>query len=158
MFDSTQQTTQLLVCIVTRPAEMQHIREQGCYRIPLQHAPRGLAVSYLAFYLTAAFGKQRWAIHEYAEVLSVSIARRCEILPEQADHPRAQQRYLRYSLGPLQALAVAVPSRRLRRITFIPTSLEQLLSARDVSELWQSRSALGAEALWAAGIGRRSLH
>ncbi len=152
-----QQHMAVLVCVVTRPAEMQRIRQEGWYRIPLAHAPHGLSVAYLAFYLTAAFTSQRWAIYEYAEVLSISIARRDELLPEQAQHPRAQQRYLRYALGPLIALPQPIASRTWRRICFIPTTLGQLLSARDVGELWNRHSPNSSESIWGAGIGRRSL-
>ena len=159
MFEESSQINQrVLVCIVTQPSDMQRICDAGWYRIPLIHAPRGLSVGYLAFYLTAAFNSQRWSILEYAQVLSISIARRYELLPEQAQHPRAQQRYLRFSLGALQRLAQPIPSRKWRRISFIPTTLEQLLSARDVSELWNTNSFNGYDELWGAGIGRRSLH
>lgn len=159
MFEEHSQASQrVLVCIVTQPSEMQRIRTESWYRIPLLHAPQGLSVGYLAFYLTAAFACQRYCILEYAQVVSISIARRCELLPEQAQHPRAQQRYLRYNLGVLQSLAQPIPSRKWRRISFIPTTLTQLLHAGDVSELWDSNTPGDYTALWGAGIGRRSLH
>ena len=41
-----------------------------------------------------------------------------------------------------------IPSRRLRRITFIPTTLARLLEADEINDLWIKSSA--QERLWAA--------
>ena len=72
-----------------------------------------------------------------AAVRAVGIATRAALLPDEAGHPRAGERYYRFALGPLLALPAPLPSRRLRRITFIPTTYGQLLRARDVAELWR---------------------
>ncbi len=39
-------------------------------------------------------------------------------------------------IGPLWQLPQPIPSRRLRRITFIPTTLARLLAAREINGLW----------------------
>jgi hypothetical protein len=147
----------VLVAIVTRPRDLAAAREQGWYRIPLARAPRGLHAEYLAFYQTAAFGAERWAVRYLAEVRSVGVAARALLLPEEASHPRAGQRYYRFALGPLLALPVPLPSRRLRRISFIPTTAGQLLRARDVAELWRPPEDAedGWDMLWGAGVNRR---
>src|SRR5690242_14123539 len=107
----------VLVVVVTRPRDMAKAREEGWYRIPLARAPRALAAECLAFYQTAAFGDERWAVRYLAAVRAVSLAQRATLLPEEAGHPRAQERYYRFALGPLRALPQPLPSRRLRRIT-----------------------------------------
>jgi len=53
----------------------------------------------------------------------------------------------------VQELARPIPSRRLRRITFIPTTLSTLLRANEVCDLW-SRGADQGE-LWSALTLRR---
>ena len=142
---------------LTRPRHLAAAREQGWYRIPLPRAPRGLHAEYLAFYQTAAFGAERWAVRYLAEVRSVGVAARALLLPQEASHPRAGQRYYRFALGPLLALPVPLPSRRLRRISFIPTTAGQLLRARDVAELWRPPEDAedGWDVLWGAGVNRR---
>ena len=146
----------VLVAVVTRPRDLAAAREQGWYRIPLLRAPRALHAEHLAFYQTAAFSAERWSVRYVAPVLSVSIATRAALLPDEPLHPRAGQRYYRFALGPLQALPFAVPSRRLRRITFIPTTLGELLRARDVAELWRPAedTVAGWDALWGAGVNQ----
>ena len=147
----------VLVVVVTRPRDLAAARAEGWYRIPLDRAPRALAAEHLAFYQTAAFGDERWAVRYIAAVLRVGVATRAALLPDEAGHPRAAARYYRFALGPLRALPVPVPSRRLRRVTFIPTTFGQLLRARDVAELWRPRedAEQGWEGVWGAGVNRR---
>jgi hypothetical protein len=147
----------VLVAIVNRQRDMAAARDEGWYRIPLARAPRALHAEYLAFYQTAVFGGERWAVRYLAEVRTVGIATRAALLPSEAGHPRAAERYYRFALGPLCALRVPLPSRRLRRIAFIPTTIGQLLRARDLNELWRpdQDSAAGWDELWGAGVNRR---
>src|SRR5438874_1922828 len=155
--DDIPTDARVLVAVVTRPRDLAKARDEGWYRVPLVRAPRALAAEYLAFYQTAAFGGERWAVRYLAPVQAVGVARRVALLPEEPMHPRAAQRYYRFALGPLLALPVPLPSRRLRRICFIPTTVGQLLRARDVAELWRPREDAGADwgELWGAGVNRR---
>ena len=149
-------TARVLVAVVTRPIDRAAARERGWYRVPLARAPRALHAEYLAFYQTAAFGAERWAVRYIAPVLSVSIATRAALLPDEPRHPRAGERYYRFALGRLQVLPFVVPSRRLRRITFIQTTFGELLRARDVAELWRPAedAVSGWEAIWGAGVNQ----
>ncbi len=155
--DELDPAARVLVAVVTRPCDLAAVREAGWYRIPVARAPAALDAEYLAFYQTAAFGAERWAVRYYATVRAVTLAARAELLPGEPAHPRAAQRYYRFALGALQALAVPVLSRRLRRLAFIPTTAGQLLAARDVCELWHSGriGEVGWEDLWGAGVNRR---
>jgi hypothetical protein len=155
--DERSPEARVLLVVVMRPRDWQAIREEGWYRIPLARAPRALHAEYLAFYPTAACGAERWAVRAYAAVQAVTITTRAALLPDEANHSRAAERYYRFALGPLQLLPAPLPSRRLRRVSFIPTTLGQLLAARDVAELWGAPAdpAAGWEALWGAGVNRR---
>ena len=155
--DDISPGTRVLVAIVSRPRDLAAARDEGWYRVPLARAPSALHAEFLAFYQTAAFGAERWAVRYLAPVRAVGISTRAALLPEEAGHPRAAERYYRFALGPLQTLAAPLPSRRLRRITFIPTTAGQLLRARDVAELWRPVEELeyGWEQLWGAGVNRR---
>ena len=148
----------VLVGVITRTADLRLAREEGWYRVPVARAPRQLAAAYLALYQTAAFGAERWAVRYYAPILRYRIALRSELLPGEGAHPRANERYYRLDLGPLQALPVPVPARRLRRITFIATSFGQLRRAADVVDLWRPlEDNAPADDIWAAGIAGRSV-
>ncbi len=139
----------VLVVVLNDPADLARARDLGWYRIPLARAPQRVAADYLAFYQTGVFPpEERWTVRRLAPVHGYRIAARRELLPDEPDHPRADDRYYRVELGPLELLPHAVPSRRLRRITFIPTTLARLLEAREINDLWIKSSA--QERLWAA--------
>jgi len=155
--DDIASSARVLVVIVNRPRDLAAARDEGWYRIPLARAPRALHAEYLAFYQTAVFGAERWAVRYLAPVRAVGIATRAALLPAEAGHPRADERYYRFAIGPLLALPVPVLSRRLRRIAFIATTAGQLLRARDLNELWHPDEDItdGWGELWGAGVNRR---
>lgn len=125
----------VLVCTISRAKDLEIARWDHWYRIPVKHAPPDFMAEVLAFYLTAEFGDERWAIHEFAAVRGHELVRRVDLFPDEAGHPRADDLYFKMQLGPLERLARPVPSLRWRRITFIQTSGERLLNALEISEL-----------------------
>jgi hypothetical protein len=77
------------------------------------------------------------------------VTTRRQLLPDEADHPRANDCYYKLELGPLERLPRPIPSHRLRRITFIATTLDRLLNAQEINDLWMggrnSLSLVGGE-------------
>ncbi len=147
--NSPMNDSPVLVVVVNHPADLARAREQGWYRIPLNRAPRRIAAEHLAFYQTGSFSsEERWRVQWHAPVRGYRIVTRRELIPEEPAHPRAEERYYRVELGPLVPLPDPIPSRRLRRITFIPTTMARLYQAQEINDLWARSS--GQEALWAA--------
>ena len=143
---SEEEPARVLVVVVNNERDFEIAREQGWYRIPLKRAPRQVAADYLAFYQTAAFGDEKWAVNYFAAVRRYHVARRRALLPDEANHPRADDLYYKVGIGPLQRLPAPIPSRRLRRITFIATTLERLMSAEEINDLWMG--GVSEEELW----------
>lgn len=127
----------VLVVVVPSLEDWERVVSQGWYRIPLRRAPRRIGAEYLAFYHTQAGGALRWSVRYYAPITGYSLATRQELILSEPDHPRANERYYRVAVGPLQALERPIPSLKLRRITFILTTLARLLDAREINDLWQ---------------------
>ncbi|MBE2235963.1 MAG: DUF559 domain-containing protein, partial [Anaerolinea sp.] len=142
------QDAPVLVAVINNARDLARARDEGWYRIPLKRAPRRVAAEYLAFYQTSAFGDEGCAVNYYAPVRRFHLLTRAELLPDEAGHPRAGDRYYKIELGPLQPLPRPVPSRALRRIAFIPTTLRRLLAAREINDLWQRDDP--QERLWLA--------
>ena len=138
----------VLVAVLTSPRDLAIAREQGWYRIPVKRAPRRVAADYLAFYQTRAFGEEAYAVSYYAPVRRFHLASRAELLPDEPDHPRAGEAYYQIEIGSLERLPRPIPSRRLRRITFIPTTLKLLFAAKEINDLWWRDEP--QERLWAA--------
>ena len=139
----------MLVAVMNDPEDLVRAQTQGWYRIPLAHAPPRVGADFLAFYQTGAFPPQeRWTIRWIAPVRGYHLTARRELIPEQSDHPRADARYYRVNVGELAPLPHPVPSRRLRRVTFIRTTLERLVHAQEINDLWIRTPA--QERLWQA--------
>lgn len=125
----------VLVCLINDPSDLEIARWDHWYRIPVKHAPADYLADYLAFYLTSAFGDEKWAVHEYAEVRGHELVRRVDLFPDQPDHPRANDLYYKMQLGPLNRLSRPIPSTKWRRLTFIQTTGDRFLNALDINEL-----------------------
>lgn len=149
--DGYDDEARVLVAVVPKPADLERARREQWYRVPLAHTPYPLDADLLALYLTGAFGPERWAVRYIAPITGYEVATRRVLLPSEAAHPRADERYYRLALGTLAPLLRPVPSRRLRRVVFIATTLGCLLSAGDVVDLF--RSPQPAPDVWGAGIG-----
>ena len=132
----TAEESPVLVAVINNLHDFEIASQQGWYRIPVKRVPRRLGAEFLAFYQTKVFGEESWAVNYYAAIRRVHLVQRLDLLPEQSDHPRATDWYYRIEIGSLQRLPHPIPSRRLRRITFIPTTFSRLLSAWEINDLW----------------------
>jgi hypothetical protein len=56
----------------------------------------------LALYFTKVFEDDKWSIHYYAPIQGHELATRRDLIPSEADHPRAGQWYYKLQLGPLE--------------------------------------------------------
>ena len=126
----------VLVAYLPDPADFEIVRQEGWYRIPEKHAPKGLHAEYYAFYFGRKFGENKWAIHYYARQLGFELKTRRDLLPEQTNHPRAAERYYKVSLGPLQKVKEPIISLRWRRITFMHTTWDRCQDAREINDLF----------------------
>jgi len=135
----------VLVAIMNNRRDFEIARDEGWYRIPVRHAPRSTTeAAVLAFYFTRAFGEEKWSIRWYAPVRGYELARRRDLLPDESDHPRADEVYYKLQLGPLVRLERPIPSLRWRRITFIETSWDRFMAAEEINDLYAS----GADGLF----------
>ncbi len=150
MFDlalfESDEVERVLVVVMNNKRDFAIARDEGWYRIPVKRAPMRVGADYLAFYQTKVFGNEGYAVNYYAPVRRYHILSRRELLPEEANHSRAADEYYKIEIGALGKLPQPILSQRLRRITFIPTTLDKLLTAKEINDLWLG-SAL-EEQLW----------
>ena len=126
----------VLVCLINRPRDLEIARWDHWVSHPREARPTRLPgpISW-RFNLSAPFGDEKWAIHEYAEVRGHELVRRVDLFPSEPDHPRANELYYKMQLGPLQRLSRPIPSLKWRRIAFIQTTGDRFMNALEVSEL-----------------------
>jgi hypothetical protein len=142
MFHSSDR---VLVAIMNNQRDFETVRDEGWYRIPQNRAPQSTTeAAALAFYFTKAFGDEKWSIRWYAPVRGHELVRRRDLLPDEHDHPRADEAYYKLQLGPLMQLELPIHSLRWRRITFIETSWDRFTAAEEINDLYAS----GADGLF----------
>ncbi len=126
----------VLIAYVPRPSDFDIVRREGWYRIPQRFAPKGLHAEYLAFYFGSKFGDEKYAIHYYARRAGHELARRRDLLPDEPNHPRADDIYYKVQLDPLQKLAQPIVSLRWRRLTFVHTTWDRFQDATEINDLF----------------------
>jgi hypothetical protein len=128
-------TSLVLVCLLPTPRDLEIARLLGWYRIPLQTAPKVVAVDYLAFYQPSAFADRGGQIEFVAPVRGHELTTRGELLKDEADHPRAKEEYYKIQIGGLEKLKEPVRSEKWKRLTFLYTTGEYLLKAKSLNDL-----------------------
>lgn len=128
-------TSLILVAVINNPRDLEIARLLGWYRIPLRSAPKVIAVDYLAFYQTAAFGTEKWRIQYLASVNGHELTTRLELIQDEPEHPHAQHEYYKVQIGPLIRLENPILADQWRRITFFYTTGDHLLKAHSMHDL-----------------------
>lgn len=109
--------------------------KENWYRIPANSAPKR-KFDYLAFYQPLEFGKKGKCIIYFARVLSKQKTKRVLLLPDEPNHPRAFDDYIRLRVGKIRKLTRAIKNTIPRRIIFGFTTLNRLKSAKNMLELY----------------------
>lgn len=139
----------VLVAVLKSQRDLRLAQEEGWYRIPVAHLPaRASTARHIAFYQTRSFGPEGGVIRYVAPILGWEMLRRRELLPDEGNHPRAEELYFRVTLGPLQHLFPPIRVGRWKRFAFLVTHWERLHRAQEVRELLHG--SLWEEKLWGA--------
>jgi len=128
----------VLVTVINRRRDFVAARDEHWYRIPQVRMPGGVHVDYLGFFLSGT-GKRAGGVYWYAEQRGLELAYRRDLLPDEADHPRAGEIYYRVALGELVEKSPPILNSTRRAISFIYTTWDRFINARTVSDLY-SRS------------------
>jgi hypothetical protein len=128
-------TDLILVCVLPGPRDLEIARLLGWYRIPFRTAPKVVAVDALAFYQPGTFGEAGGRIEYLAPVLGYELTTRAELLRDEPEHPHAKEEYFKLQLGPLERLAHHIVADKWKRLTFLYTTGEYLLTARTLNDL-----------------------
>lgn len=128
-----------LVAIVPRKKDWKILGEKHWYRIPVKSAPDiATQLKYLAFYQPKIFGDEKWSVNYYAEVKELEIVKRIDLLPDEPKHIRAIKDYYKFTIEELKKLPHFIPSKKWRRIVFIPTTLGKLMRAKEINDLYHT--------------------
>ncbi len=131
-----------LIAVVTDDADLLRFRDEHWYRLPDRALGRSLGknvlreVGNLALYQTGGITEGLpGSIEFWGEVAGIDSMSRGELLPEEPDHPAADQLYHRIRLAGVHRLGRPITCRRPRRVTFMRTTFDRLLRAADLGDL-----------------------
>lgn len=147
-----------LVAVVNNDRDLERFARDRWYRIPGRAVGRSISARaleesrFLALYQTASIvGGLRGAVELYGEIAEVLWRTRREIIPDEPDHPAAEEPYRLIRVVAAERLQRPVIGRRPRRITFVRTTHDRLLGAADINDLFVGTRA--EEDLWHALSG-----
>ena len=127
----------VLVGVINRKRDLIQAQQNRWYRIPQKQMSHGINADYLAFFLSGrVFKERRGGIHYYAAIRGLELAYRRDLLPTEADHPRADEVYYRVALGPLEDKTPPVLNPTGRTISFIRTTWDRFIHASVISDLY----------------------
>lgn len=133
----------VLIGVINRKRDFVRLEAERWYRIPQARMPDGVGTEYLGFFLSGkVFKAQSGGVHYYARVNGVELARRRDLLPDEADHPRADDVYYRLALGPLQTKTPPILNPTRRVVAFIFTTGDRFSTATQISDLYSDADHL----------------
>lgn len=131
----------VLVAVINRRRDLRCAMDEHWYRIPVRRAPSSIEAEYVAFFLSRAFGAENGAVRYFCRLQGIELVYRRWLLPGEADHARADDRYYRLALGDLIEKRPPILNTSRRIVTFIRTPWEQFARARTIDDLYRPPDA-----------------
>jgi len=125
----------VLVAVLKNKHDLDILLNKNWYRIPVKSSPK-TQPDYIAFYQPVIFDAQGKCIQYYARVLRYQTSKRSDLLPDEANHLKANDPYFRIRLSKVKRLAKPIRNIVPRRISFGFTTLNRLLKAKDILQLY----------------------
>ena len=140
----------VLVGVLNRRRDLELLRDELWYRIPIFSAPLCIDAVYIAFYLSKRIratsplyevergsgGEVRGSIAYFARRTGFELARRRDLLPDEANHPHANWLYFKLQFRALETKTPVITNPTHRPVSFIYTTWERFNSARTVTDLY----------------------
>ena len=128
----------VLIAVVNRPQDLSNLLSKRWYRIPVKHLPNR-QFDYIAFYQTTALGKCGGKIEYVGRISRRNIVKRCNLLPNEMNHPRAHDDYCKFTFRSIRKLDRPIVNKPGMRINFGFATLNRLNKARTLAGLYGVR-------------------
>ncbi len=147
---ATGRRGEVLVAIIKDMLDFTILRDRRWYRIPVESAQKWLGKAWppdwLAPYQPQVFGSDAFKVNYVARVLHIQEAHRWQLFPDEPRDARSSRLYYQLVTESLCPLPQPIPSRRWRRITFIPTTWERFQAAHEINDLYHG--SVLEETIW----------
>jgi len=127
----------VLIGVIRRRTDLAILLQERWYRIPVEAAPGCVNMEYIGFYTSArlAGSNGRGAIRYYARLAGFELARRRDLLPTEADHPRRNALYFKLQFREILSKEPPILNTARRAFAFLFTDWEHFAAARIISDL-----------------------
>ena len=130
-----------LVALLNNRQDLSIALNKNWYRIPVNTriAPKTVKenkLTYIAFYQSGSFGKDAFKIKWFAKVKNISVLKRRELLPEEQINPKSENDYYKIEFEKCEQLKKPIISKRHRRMLFVNTTYERLVSSLEFNDLF----------------------
>lgn len=128
----------VLVGVIRRKRDFEALATQHWYRIPFGKAPKGIHADWLAFFLSGkTFKEKSGTIGYYARRTGLELVRRRDLLPDEADHARADELYHKIQIDTLQEKNPPILNQpNPYRFAFIYTTGDRFIAAQHTRDLY----------------------
>lgn len=126
----------VLVGIINRKRDLEKAQLEHWYRVPTHRMTRGIHAEYIAFFLSRAFDDLNGGIHYYARRTGTELVKRRDLLPEEADHARADDTYYKVQFSELRRKDPPILNPTKRTIAFIYTTWDRFEHAKIIADLY----------------------
>jgi hypothetical protein len=126
----------VLVGVINRKRDLETVLRERWYRIPQQQMKRGINAEYIAFFLSKAFGERNGGIHYFADRKGVELLYRRDLLPQEPNHPRANEAYYKIQLGIIHSKVPPVLNTSRRTLSFVYTTWDRFVNATQIRDLY----------------------
>lgn len=94
----------------------------------------------MAFYQPRSFGEEGLQIAWWGRISKITAMIRRELLPDEPNHPRANEPYLRVALEPLEACRPPLRTTKARRLLFASVQWGEFVAATTLDDLFRPPS------------------
>ncbi|MBL8115960.1 MAG: hypothetical protein JNJ78_00390 [Anaerolineae bacterium] len=126
----------VLVGVINRKRDLDHALQNWWYRIPEGRMKHGVNTEYIAFFLSRAFKERNGGIYYFAECQGFELVKRRDLIPEEHNHPRADEVYYKLQFRNVKEKSPPVINTTKRSVSFIYTTWDRFVKATTIRDLY----------------------
>ncbi|GAB5489997.1 MAG: hypothetical protein Phog2KO_02120 [Phototrophicaceae bacterium] len=131
----------VLVGIINRKTDLDHLLKDHWYRIPQAKMPDGVYAEYIAFFLSGTASKRfgESGVYYFAHRDGLELAYRKNLLPNETSQramKRANERYYKVQFREIQGKVPPITNPTKRRFAFIYTTWDRFINATVLADLY----------------------
>ena len=129
----------VLVALLNNNSDLELLKSELWYRIPVETAPPILKngrLKIIAFYQSGTFKTEKHCIRYMGNVVSTELLERRQLFPDEPEGIKSSKLYYKVVISELRMLKQPIFSIKHRRILFITTTPRKLMAAREAEDLF----------------------